>query len=926
MKKKRAFMNSDKMRKMPDDVLEKIWNDQFEKQKRKWDEVFVKVQKATDSEFKRKYIAFMKKNDWKEGFSGQKFMKYIEERLEEEIGYERGFHGNERGLFGIVRNIYGQSTTINPAQREMTWRPITYKKKISIDFPVISVGKDAVFSESFLKKQIQKTHEELKKLFEKVYEEEKEKVRQKYPDDWENETIQKVFLKTGQKMVNSPIKMAVGTFYSEVRVFSKNIQQKYINTKIRLTKDELLDKAVEGLGNDVLEDEIEQKIEVLFNQITKNAKLLAQKLIQATTGKVSKELISSVLNKNFQKLKKSVSLAFLDLKIDEFYNEVKGFVFEEIDLKEDYKNFDELMKKHWRKIKKEMENVIFYDESQLASSDLFGDIVGSGMMDWLKNKYNRITKTPPQPQPQPQQPANIIQQANQPLPPEIPSTKVLQIVASNAYKKVGESNPVDSFQLVDATNTLKLYKSNVNPSLYILGVRGTEVSEQDDRSADLSFKSGIVGNNLKKSKRYMSDKKTLLQFLSKHGIQDSDFIVGSAHSLGGALCDELLQDRLIDYAVSFNPAVQPKDVGLTQFHRRIYLDKDPLYQTMARNNVKNNIEVRQTPETTGSKVLGSVSTTLGNLWKTKNAHSIENFVGGSENLFDDAKNMWVLNHKPTKNIDTSVEDEYINPQSDFNSKIYDDKTNKWLEGGVRYFVYRTDDDNDVSFAGKMKTEQCRKMIGNTRCKRRSMIGIEYCSSHMAQEMKLKIKTSSIPGAGDGVFAFLTKSNKEKNRINVENHNATRNARPLPRTAINIVFKKDDIIGNFEGERIDIDELGRRYDSPTQNYTAPYAMKLNNNEIIDPALKRGILGMMNTKLNDNDNNVRAKKPRNDNTIQVVAKRDIYDGEELFIYYNDDYFDNPDFPIGNWDISTKKPVETYKKNWNGNDLLTKNYYQH
>ena len=207
-----------------------------------------------------------------------------------------------------------------------------------------------------------------------------------------------------------------------------------------------------------------------------------------------------------------------------------------------------------------------------------------------------------------------------------------------------------------------------------------------------------------------------------------------------------------------------------------------------------------------------------------------------------------------------------------------------------------------------------------------MMGIEYCSAHMAQEMKLKIKTSTIPDAGLGVFAFLTKENKEQNRVANEIYNSQRNVRPLPRNAINIVFRKNDVIGNFEGERIDGEELEKRYDTDEQNYTAPYAIKLRGDSYIDPALKRGVLGMINTKLNDNDNNVRSKIVRNNrNIIQVIATKDIFDGEELFMYYNDDYFDNPDFPMGEWDISTKKPPKTFKKKWDGNDLNTTNYYK-
>jgi hypothetical protein len=231
----------------------------------------------------------------------------------------------------------------------------------------------------------------------------------------------------------------------------------------------------------------------------------------------------------------------------------------------------------------------------------------------MKKKYQSFT------QPQPSQ-APVVIQANQSLPAEIPSTAIVQQVASNAYKD--EPSPVPGFNLLEKTPTVMFYQSATNPKLYLYGIRGTVVSDKNDRSADLSFKEGIVGNNLKKSQRYQTDKADIEDFATRRKLDGSEFIVGCGHSLGGGLNDELLHDGLIDYAVSFNPAVQPKDINFTQFHRRIYLDKDPLYQTMARNNVKNNIEVRQTKQTMGSNVLGAINSNLGTLWQTKDAHSI----------------------------------------------------------------------------------------------------------------------------------------------------------------------------------------------------------------------------------------------------------------------------------------------------------------
>jgi hypothetical protein len=244
---------------------------------------------------------------------------------------------------------------------------------------------------------------------------------------------------------------------------------------------------------------------------------------------------------------------------------------------------------------------------------------------------------------------NVIQPANKSLPPEIPSTKLLHLVALNAYKNTPA--PVDGFELLDSTETLKLYKS-LTESVYLLGIRGMKIRDKIDQQACLSLNCGIIGSEIQKSTRYITDKQTLIDFRLKYNIKKNDFIIGIGHSLAGCLNDEFLHDSLINYAVSFNPAIQPKDINFTQFHRRIYTDKDPLYQRIARKNVKNNIEVRTTNETPGIKWFGKLNKTLGSLFETTNAHSIDNFVG-KLNIIPDIKKMTLQRNsavKQNKNI------------------------------------------------------------------------------------------------------------------------------------------------------------------------------------------------------------------------------------------------------------------------------------
>lgn len=228
---------------------------------------------------------------------------------------------------------------------------------------------------------------------------------------------------------------------------------------------------------------------------------------------------------------------------------------------------------------------------------------------------------------------NLIHLSNESLPSEVPSKKLLHMVASNTYQK-DTLLPIEGFQLIDSTDTLKLYKSLTQSSIYLLGIRGIEYSKKIDIEAYFSLDYGTISNNMKKSNRYITDKHTIIEYRTKYNIQKSDFIIGVGHSLGGSLNDEFLQDGLINYAVSFNPVVQPKDINFTKFHLRIYMDKDPFYQSVARNKIKNNIEIISSNSTVISELLGSLNTKLGSLWEAKNAHSIDSFCGKLDSSTD----------------------------------------------------------------------------------------------------------------------------------------------------------------------------------------------------------------------------------------------------------------------------------------------------
>lgn len=115
--------------------------------------------------------------------------------------------------------------------------------------------------------------------------------------------------------------------------------------------------------------------------------------------------------------------------------------------------------------------------------------------------------------------------------------------------------------------------SNGNVSVYqkkgarLFAIRGMYPTDSADRAAVLS----LITNDLKGSSRYKKDK----EFIQKHRILGvKQIVVG--HSLGGAIIDQLIDDGVFSRGLSFNPAMQPKDIFKTG-NRRLYNKDDFLY-------------------------------------------------------------------------------------------------------------------------------------------------------------------------------------------------------------------------------------------------------------------------------------------------------------------------------------------------------------
>jgi hypothetical protein len=175
-----------------------------------------------------------------------------------------------------------------------------------------------------------------------------------------------------------------------------------------------------------------------------------------------------------------------------------------------------------------------------------------------------------------------------------------------------------------------------------------------------------------------------------------------------------------------------------------------------------------------------------------------------------------------------------------------------------YFTFKVDD--EILFRTKVSSIQCKDITKKgTRCKRRCVIGSAFCSSHLAYNHHLKIKKSTIPDAGKGLFA----------------------SDPLSSDPNEIVFKKGATIVQYEGETINLEKLENRYGDKT----APYSVMISKNKYIDASKIRSVGSLANT--NPPHNNATLSVSTGRGTASLKATKNIKNGEEIFLSYGRSY---------------------------------------
>jgi len=192
---------------------------------------------------------------------------------------------------------------------------------------------------------------------------------------------------------------------------------------------------------------------------------------------------------------------------------------------------------------------------------------------------------------------------------------LLQQIAQSAYSGKTRKE-VGSYKLLYATPTLKFYK-NPTENLIIVSIRGT--ADVADLDADIR---GLTGT-LRSSERWKKDRATM-EFVQKNYPRPQYRYIAVGHSLGGAILDLMLRDGLISSGLSYNPYVEPQEMGGNPLHLRIYHKDDPLYIWFGHKVP--NTEVRGGP----TDFLKSIfSAPFGVLFNMYEKHRLGAFKGGS---------------------------------------------------------------------------------------------------------------------------------------------------------------------------------------------------------------------------------------------------------------------------------------------------------
>ena len=145
--------------------------------------------------------------------------------------------------------------------------------------------------------------------------------------------------------------------------------------------------------------------------------------------------------------------------------------------------------------------------------------------------------------------------------------------------------------------------------------------------------------------------------------------------------------------------------------------------------------------------------------------------------------------------------------------------------------------------------QCKsKTLKNARCKKRTAKS-KKCWIHLGKEDNLRIKKSTLPNAGEGLFAYKKR------------------------------FRKNKTIGAYRGKKMTKRQIDRKYGE----YTAPYALCINKRKCRDAYKTTDCAARYS-------NDARNKRLTNAKFVdfKLKAGKRIKPNEEIFTHYGKGYW--------------------------------------
>jgi hypothetical protein len=191
----------------------------------------------------------------------------------------------------------------------------------------------------------------------------------------------------------------------------------------------------------------------------------------------------------------------------------------------------------------------------------------------------------------------------------------VQQMAKQSYNITDPKENINNWILKKWTPTMKFWMKGKN---VIVGVRGTKTTE------DVMTWVTIPLNTLDTTTVYKRDKAAVQQFQQQYP-QNKYTYYAVGHSLGGAIIDNLIRAGLIKEAISYNPAIETRDINAGLPNRRIYYGNDPLYRLMGWLDRKS--EHREAKNRSWTDFLYAF-TIPGSTLEALSAHNLDNFEGG----------------------------------------------------------------------------------------------------------------------------------------------------------------------------------------------------------------------------------------------------------------------------------------------------------